>query len=554
MMSDNPNRRQSPVRHDLEKRQTAAEERRHWVRLTRRCNNRCAFCLDTGSHDGSFVSKRQINAEIIDGRRAGATRLILSGGEPTIHPSFLSFVAMGRKLGYQRVQTITNGRLFAYERFLDRAVRAGLGEVTFSIHGHDARTHDFLVGVPGAFDETIRGLRNALSNGRLIVNVDVCLNGVNIEALPRLLDGLMELGVREFDLLHIVPFGRAYEDGSSSLFYEIEEAMPSIQYALSLAKREDVHIWFNRFPPPYLEGHEHLIQDPVKLLDEVRGRREEFDCLLETGNPLSCRQPDRCRRCYIHDLCENLEATLEAVRGNSLEVYRATLGSGSNEPVPTPPCSFATSWVRAPDAATAAAAADAARLPGDTLFLELDSYANLEELLREEKLAGRRVLRAYASTVEHLEELLSLPGSFEVVAYLDKTTAPYLLQLGHQGRLVVTGRTHNRLTDAVELDPDLESFFTSLHPSVPVEGIPACICKRTPRPSPRTLDASMLRADGRLDIFGYTRRFILEHYRTKSHRCRSCSHSSNCRGAHVNWVRAHGYRALQPLTEPASRS
>jgi hypothetical protein len=50
--------------------------------------------------------------------------------------------------------------------------------------------------------------------------------------------------------------------------YHIDEAMRFIQAALKLSQRPHVHIWFNRFPPPYLEGYGPLIQDPSKLNDK----------------------------------------------------------------------------------------------------------------------------------------------------------------------------------------------------------------------------------------------------------------------------------------------
>src|SRR5690348_5260401 len=72
----------------------AAHEKRNWVRLTFDCNNHCVFCLDTLTHDGVMRDKDEVKAQILDGRKAGATRLILSGGEPTMHPNYLDFIKL----------------------------------------------------------------------------------------------------------------------------------------------------------------------------------------------------------------------------------------------------------------------------------------------------------------------------------------------------------------------------------------------------------------------------------------------------------------------------
>src|SRR5688572_24016583 len=67
----------------------AAHQKRNWVRLTFDCNDRCVFCLDAHTHDGTIRSREEVKAQILDGRRKGADRLILSGGEPTIHPDYV---------------------------------------------------------------------------------------------------------------------------------------------------------------------------------------------------------------------------------------------------------------------------------------------------------------------------------------------------------------------------------------------------------------------------------------------------------------------------------
>jgi len=57
----------------------AAHEKRNWVRLTFDCNDHCIFCLDALAHDGTIRDREDVKLQILDGRRKGATRLILSG-------------------------------------------------------------------------------------------------------------------------------------------------------------------------------------------------------------------------------------------------------------------------------------------------------------------------------------------------------------------------------------------------------------------------------------------------------------------------------------------
>lgn len=565
----------------------AAHEKRNWVRLTFDCNDHCVFCLDAHTHNGQMRDRDEVKAQILDGRRKGATRLILSGGEPTIHPRFVDFVRLGRLAGYSKIQTVTNGRRFAYREFITRALDEGLSEITFSIHGPNAKVHDALVGTKGAWEEEMTGLRNALADGRPIVNIDVVINRANVKHLPEMLRMFTEMGVKEFDLLQVIPFGRAFTDGRDTLFYDLEEAKPYLQEALAYSKRDDVHIWMNRFPPQHLEGYEHLIQDPYKLNDEVRGRKEEFARLLDGGEWLDCREPARCKYCYLERLCDTLEGVLDTVDHKTFEVLRvdteweakqpAVFGGdpasakktrAPREPAEAPPVvkgkrslpvipvgpmrdaipaslsdvagSAKVLWVRAPDAARARTAL--ASFPHvEELELELDDVSDLS--------FDRPIRRVMVRRADQAQLLLD--RAFEVVVDLTRENLPWLLSLKEAPKsLVVRQPTYERLTEAQSNDLDLREFFAAFVRDVPVEGVPQCISGRAERARPRVLDTAMMQ-NGRVEIFRYARRYLLEHYRTKSLRCRECVHNESCDGLHINTVRAHGYSVMEPVSTRA---
>ena len=282
----------------------AATEERQWVRLTRRCNNRCRFCHDAYRQDGTIVEEEAVKAKIRAGRACGATRLVLSGGEPTLHPAFVDLVAYGRRTGYRWVQVVTNGRMFAYDQLVRRAVRAGLSEATVSMHGHTPALHDGLVGVPGAFAQSLAGLRHALRAG-LVVSVDIVVSRPNVRALRAVLDFYLGLGVREFDLLHLIPFGRGFDEFREELFFDQVALRPHVLAALGWAAPAGVRVWTNRWPAPLLEGMEHLIGDPHKIADEIRGGFENFSAYVRDGVGPDCRG-DRCPHCFLEHFCRTL--------------------------------------------------------------------------------------------------------------------------------------------------------------------------------------------------------------------------------------------------------
>jgi len=477
----------------------AAHEKRNWVRLTYDCNNHCVFCLDTLTHDGQMRDANEVKQQILDGARKGAQRLILSGGEPTMHPNYVDFIRLGKLAKYRKIQTVTNGRAFSYKQFLTRCLDAGLDEITFSIHGPNARIHDALVGAKGAFDQEVQGLQYALDDGRPIVNIDVVINRANVKHLKAILEKFIAMGVREYDLLHVIPFGNAFKEGKDILFYDLEEMRPHLLEAFAFSKRPDVHIWLNRFPVQHLEGYESLIQDPYKLNDEAKGRKEEFHRLLHEGVDLDCREPSRCKLCYLQNVCDTLYGVRDQVitrdfarlrvdttwetrqgpiwggdpasskRARALEAQLAEGGltalladeavtvdatrskrrlpvvglDAKAEALLAPPEALAmqagaqTLWVVAPD--VSGALAEIARHPSVTAVeLELADFSGLDAWTSERSDVQWRVTRAIAWTTAQAELLLALPGSFEVTVALTRENERWLqARLGAEG---VSGR------------------------------------------------------------------------------------------------------------------
>ena len=467
----------------------AAHEKRNWVRLTFDCNNHCVFCLDTLTHDGQMRDANEVKQQILDGARKGAQRLILSGGEPTMHPNYVDFIRLGKLAKYRKIQTVTNGRAFSYKQFLTRCLDAGLDEITFSIHGPNARIHDALVGAKGAFDQEVAGLQYALEDGRPIVNIDVVINRANVKHLKAILEKFIAMGVREYDLLHVIPFGNAFKEGRDVLFYDLEEMRPYLLEAFAFSKLPDVHIWLNRFPVQHLEGYESLIQDPYKLNDEAKGRKEEFHRLLHEGVDLDCREPSRCKLCYLQNVCDTLYGVRDAVitrdfarlrvdttwektqgpiwggdpasskRARAIEAQLAeggltthpgadvtvdssraklrlpVVGQGPKaptEPTAVPPETLAVQagarmlWVVAPDLPSALT--EIARYPDITeVELELADFSGLDVWMSKRQDVQWTITRVIVRKQAQATALLALPGTFEVAVALTRDNERWLL-------------------------------------------------------------------------------------------------------------------------------
>lgn len=483
-----------------------ANEAKHWVRLTAACNSKCVFCLDAEAQDGRFMDWEHITTEIRRGRdEKQATRLVVSGGEATIHPRFHDAVRFGKSVGYRWVQTVTNGQRLADRGFYQAAVEAGLDEITFSLHGHTPELHDRLTRTKNGFENLMKAMMRAVRDGKLIVNVDVCINRQNVEHLDKIVALCARVGVREFDLLHVIPQGVAW-DNRDTLFYDVDAHAESLRKVFRLARHPGFHIWTNRFPVQHLEGMEELIQDPHKMLDEVGGRRMLFRKYLDEGKPIECRDTERCPHCFIEPFCSSLDRHLQDQHQKQFDVAP----EGAPYRLVTAPTDAPGPW-----------------------YARLETYGALPP--------GSI---AVAWKPEHLDQL----DGVEVEVELNPAMRAALAGREIPPNWRLHAPTHLHAEDAA-LDPDWPAFFATLPPGVRVSNLPACLCPGTTIERPlRILSPALFHEDGRMAIDPFVDHYVESEYRAKSLRCKSCPADRFCRGGHLQSLRAHGFKQLQPLT------
>lgn len=545
--------------------EAAMKHKRHWVRVTRLCNQRCTFCLDSMNQDGTMIDVESLKAYIALGRRMGRERLILSGGEASVHPQYVELIRYGKQLGYDWIQTITNGMMFSYKRFAAACAEAGLNEATVSMHGHTAHVHDKLTGTPGAFVTGIKGIQNLWETGKVVVNIDVVINKQNYKQLPEIIEFYYNLGIREFDLLHIIPFGRGFDEHRHSLFFDLNDAVPYFRKAFKWADKPGVYLWTNRLPVTYLEGFERLIQDPHKLLSEFDGGRHNFEGFLRKGLKPDC-WGERCDYCFLDGPCrstmfpyrEMLEShTFPLVRLDSQHIWQGTEAKAKFEAQKPQRL-----WLTARDAVDAQAALARSVHDDATVTMELDPGADPRPLLQE---SPRKISRFVVSTVEDAAKYLvgaqAIPAPTEVEVMLTRELATWLLarpatlkawqgKEGEKGRLIATLQTHEYLSESKAADPDPATLRKLAQAGVRVRNVAQCVTG-VPAEAGDTkmLDATLLDGAGFLNLDKYVGHYVEHAYYAKSIRCGRCSQFETCQGTHINYLRSHGFAIMQPLDE-----
>ncbi|WP_163139272.1 heme d1 biosynthesis radical SAM protein NirJ [Arhodomonas sp. KWT] len=174
--------------------------------LIRRCNLACKHCYAT-SADIDFageLSGAEIDTVMDDLRAFGVPVLILSGGEPLMHPEIHRIARRARDMGFF-VGLSTNGTLID-ESNVATIAETGFDYVGISLDGL-GETHDRFRKRRGAFDESVHALRLCRDAG-IKVGVRFTLAEENAHDLPGLLQLVADEDIDKFYLSHLNYAGR----------------------------------------------------------------------------------------------------------------------------------------------------------------------------------------------------------------------------------------------------------------------------------------------------------------------------------------------------------
>ncbi len=273
------------------------------VRIDFRCNQACRFC---------FVSTHlpppedaDVEAAIDDnGRRRGV--LVLSGGEPTLHPDLPRLVRRGKAAGACEVELQTNAVRLADPALVEALVEAGVDAAFVSLHGACAETSDAITRAPGTFDQTVLGLDN-LAATPLRVRINFVLCGPNHREFPRFVQMVARRWPKAAITVSFVGLSTDLVPRSRELVPRYTDVLPALREGLAIAAREGVEV----------DGFDSMCGIPLCLVPGDRRRFYGLAPIPEGYDRGEFVRADACRACALRDRCFGL-------RRNYADLYGAS--------------------------------------------------------------------------------------------------------------------------------------------------------------------------------------------------------------------------------------
>jgi MoaA/NifB/PqqE/SkfB family radical SAM enzyme len=159
-----------------------------YIQVVRHCNHFCGFCSNpTTPYEHSFES---VSLLIDDFVERGYFGIILTGGEPTLHPELPKIAGYARGKGLH-VRMITNGHRLADYAFAEALAEAGLQHVHVSVYSHREEVESDLRGTPNTLERAFAACRHANELG-MDVNVNCVINRLNADHLDETIEYWLE--------------------------------------------------------------------------------------------------------------------------------------------------------------------------------------------------------------------------------------------------------------------------------------------------------------------------------------------------------------------------
>lgn len=291
-----------------------------FLTLTDKCNLRCSFCYEispTGEPHVFEADASTFGPELYAAMHdEGWRQVVITGGEPTIMPTFFTAIAECARQEYEQIIVASNGRRFAYPEFAQRARVTGLTHANISLFGHNRQIHDGITKVRGSFEQTNQGIRNLIAAG-VDVSCSIVVSQRNHRHLSEYMDHVWSLGVRRMLMMGLKPFGGAFVE-RERVFYDFEEGAPFVNASIRHGVDMGLDITTMGLPsPPF---------DTTGTLDDNIRALKYFDYVLKQMDMDVPYCADvLCGQCFGRDVCAHGAAEGELLICKCVQVNEQTI-------------------------------------------------------------------------------------------------------------------------------------------------------------------------------------------------------------------------------------
>lgn len=247
--------------------------------LTYRCQNDCPHCYVGRAKGFPEMSTEQWKRVLDRCWELGIPHVTFTGGEATLRPDLVELIQYAQDVGMV-TGLQTNGRRLRDAAYLDQLLRAGLDHIQITLESHDPTIHDRMVGVEGAWQETVDGIKATVA-ADVYMMTNTTMTTENVGGIEDTISFLASLGVPTFGCNSLIYSGSAVAVGSGIAEGDLQPILERVKRAT-----EGHHmrlIWYT--PTQYCEF------DPTGLELGIKGcTAARYNmCVEPNGDVIPCQ-------------------------------------------------------------------------------------------------------------------------------------------------------------------------------------------------------------------------------------------------------------------------
>lgn len=251
--------------------------------LTNKCNYRCPFCYKNAKSEGIFIKEEIIDGfiEVLKGRLES---ILLTGGEPLLHPNFKEILTKLSSMAEVRI--VSNGSLF-HELSMD--IVSKLYSLQLSLYGTSRAEYKMVTGNENGLEDIRKSLELA-KVCHVPTRLSVVLNEKTIKDIEKYVITAIELGAENLNLDTAYLFGRElnmfsgdseYKKQVDEFYFKELECMKKYHKDIRISMRTvNTFSWKGRYK---LEGYEGLNcgAGSRKIVVSQNGKIRACECFPE---------------------------------------------------------------------------------------------------------------------------------------------------------------------------------------------------------------------------------------------------------------------------------
>ena len=278
------------------------------------CNQACSFCPCSKAEKRYPIPDLEMLEKVVENmiQTSSIDSIVVSGGEPTIHPDFIDFIRYlcEKKL---KITILTNSERFSDKKFTDRflsAVRTELVELITTIHSQSEEEHEAVNGSKGSFQRTIDGMLQIQSGG-IHTTVKHCITKANYKDLYQFYKFIDNVFPQETDIqLCSIDYCGLSEENKYDYMVIFPELYPYFEEMFDdYIKKLDVgnkrHMYCINMPLCSLDPYDwDFVAPKIKSYSSYSAPTQKGESNVEDGrDDFIGTLGEGCRKCKAEPLC-----------------------------------------------------------------------------------------------------------------------------------------------------------------------------------------------------------------------------------------------------------